>query len=92
VLVKITENINKDIGPTSLEILSYLRPEAEDGQSMPLSSEEQDDIDEDGLFVIPAELFEDFQNSLEEEYRVQYKKEMGPRIKAYLSFWNRSIF
>jgi hypothetical protein len=36
---KVTENINKDIGPTSLEILSYLRPEPEDAHSMPLSSE-----------------------------------------------------
>ncbi len=26
VTARIVENINKDIGPTSLEILSYLRP------------------------------------------------------------------
>ena len=28
-MTKIVSNINKDIGPTSIEILSYLRPEAE---------------------------------------------------------------
>lgn len=47
---RIVSNINKDIGPSSLEILSYLRPEAE-----PTMSE---DFDEDGLFVVPAELFD----------------------------------
>jgi hypothetical protein len=32
---------------------------------MPLSSESQDYDDEDGLFVIPAELFEEFQTHIE---------------------------
>jgi hypothetical protein len=31
VLGKIIENINKDIAPSSLEILSYLRPEPNEG-------------------------------------------------------------
>lgn len=55
---KILVNINKDIGPTSLEILSYLRPE-----EVPM--DENDDpfsIEEDGLFVIPTDIFEQFQN------------------------------
>lgn len=41
-LSRITANINKDIGPSSMEILSYLRPEAEDAPQ----EESQDMYDE----------------------------------------------
>lgn len=41
---------------------------------------------------MPAELFEEFQSHLEAEHRQKEQKEMGPRVKAYLSFWNRCIF
>ena len=59
---KITETINKDIGPTSLQILTYLRPEPEDS-SLPYGMENDDQSyeDEDGLFVIPADIFEAFE-------------------------------
>ena len=38
---KITENINKDIGPTSKQILSYLRPEPDDGEMRMNSNESE---------------------------------------------------
>ena len=38
---KVIETINKDIGPSSLEILTYLRPEAEDGIGIPGFDDEQ---------------------------------------------------
>lgn len=41
-LSRITANINKDIGPSSMEILSYLRPESEDA---PQQEESQDMYD-----------------------------------------------
>lgn len=40
------DTINKDIGPSSLEILTYLRPESEEGM-MPMMEEEDQEIDED---------------------------------------------
>ena len=52
---RIVDTINKDIGPSSLEILTYLRPEPED-QNIPynMEQEEQSFDDEEGLFVVPA--------------------------------------
>lgn len=49
-----------------MEILSYLRPETEEA---PPQEDSQDLCDEEGLFVVPAELFEEFQTQLEAGYR-----------------------
>lgn len=55
---KVTENINKDIAPSSLEILTYLRPQQEeDDQMNAMDNEDMNEDDEDGLFVVPAEMF-----------------------------------
>lgn len=63
---QIIKNINKDIGPNSLEILSYLRPEYEnmegaqnefEGQQPESANQEDNCEDEDGLFVVPSEAF-----------------------------------
>lgn len=90
---KIVDTINKDIGPSSLEILTYLRPEPEDS-NLPyaLDQEEQSFDDDEGLFVVPAELFEEFEAELEQKYKSENQKDMGPRLKAFLSFWHRCIF
>jgi len=57
-LNKVTENINKDIAPSSLEILTYLRPQQEeDDQMNAMDNEDMNEDDEDGLFVVPAEMF-----------------------------------
>ena len=54
---KIESNINKDIGPSSAEILTYLRPEPEGDDTAYNNAffEGSDELeDEEGLFVIPA--------------------------------------
>ncbi len=54
-LQKVVDTINKDIGPSSLEILTYLRPEPEDS-NLPYGMDQEDQSfdDEEGLFVVPA--------------------------------------
>ena len=85
-MIRVVENINRDLGPSSMEILGYLRPEAEEAFEEPSYEEEE------GLFVVPAEVFEEFETHLEEEYIKAHQKDMPPRLKAYQSFWHRCIF
>ncbi len=67
----IIKNINKDIGPNSLEILSYLRPEYDTMEAGSMNELDQDIHegktgdddncdDEDGLFVVPSDAFSEF--------------------------------
>jgi hypothetical protein len=57
-----------------------------------LENEEPEYDDEEGLFVIPAELFEQFEVELEAEFKSIHNKEMGPRAKTFMNFWHRCIF
>ena len=57
-----------------------------------IENQELNDEDEDGLFVVPAEMFEEYENFLEAEHRKTQQREVGPRVKAYMSFWHRAIF
>lgn len=52
------ENLKINVGPTSKEILTYLRVENLEEERM--EDDSNDDVEEDGIFVIPNDLFEIF--------------------------------
>ena len=87
------KNLNRVIGPSSLEILSYLRIAGEDDLEDYYECNEEEE-EQDHLYVIPTNIFNEFElyfqqildsNSNEDQHTLE-------RIKPYRNFFHRALF
>ena len=77
-----TEHLKINVGPTSKEILTYLRVENFDDDKF--EDESNEDVEEDGIFVIPNDLFETFHRFFTTKEEEKKKKPFNKKVKAYL--------
>ena len=77
-----------NIGSTSKEILSYLRVEQAESSEKDID----EDDEEDGIFVIPNNLFEELHQIYLEKEEGKKQKPFSKKVKLFYEFWHRSLF